>query len=328
MNILVLFLFGIFGLGMAQEFRCNDLLDPNDQNLLTFEYTNYKTNLRGVACVSLLNNRESMLIYMEEMTSKPEERKQAIGRAQLQPNSNPPMYSGIIHVLTNFVDNYEDLYDLDGDSFDLSIISGTGLGTFSMESRISSEDIVYIWQPRIVVPNWRMFVHAPKACGNGLNTLLITDPIPQSSLVRKGIVCFLVEGPNILKFFSIGWRKAGVSGKIRKFIHFGSLRSPSPNFLNVYTGRVHAIEFPCGSVSEAELRVDRLAFRESLIATAVRSLGNRSFMLYGDLKEIWYDPQNPINPSEIPKFPLVPTSFDVNYHIDIGNIYGFPRIIK
>ena len=328
-NMLVLlFIFLFCTFSYAQEFRCNDLLGPDNQNLLTFEYTNPHSHLRGVACVSFLNNRDSILMYMEELTGERGKRKQAVGRAQLLLNSNPPTYSGVIHVLTNVGDKHEDLYDLDGDAFTISIVSSTGLGTFSIKSRLSSDNLVYIWQPRTVVPNWRMLVHIPESCGNSVssNYYGITDPIPQSSLVRKGIVCVLQDRPDLFKFFSIGWRKAGVSGKIRKFIYFGSLKSPSPNFLNVYTGRVHALEFPCGSVPERDLRTDRMAFKETLVATAVRSLTSKSFMLYGDLQEIWFDPGAPINPAEIPKFPIVPVSFESNYKADIGNIYGLPRI--
>ena len=51
-------------------------------------------------------------------------------------------------------------------------------------------------------------------------------------------------------------------------------------------------------------------------------------MLYGDLQEIWFDPEAPINPTEIPKFPIVPVSFESNYKADIGNIYGLPASIK
>ena len=173
-----------------------------------------------------------------------------------------------------------------------------------------------------------MLVHIPKSCGDsGLNTLGITDPIPQPSLIRKGIVCILLDRPDLLKFFSIGWRKAGVSGKIRKFVYFGSLKPPSTNFLNIYTGRIHALEFPCGSVPERELAIDRLGFKETLVVTAVRSLTNqKSFLLYGDLQEIWFDPQETFNSAQIPKFPLIPTSFESNFKADIGNIYGLPRV--
>ena len=327
MNVLLLGFIFLFRFLKAQEFRCNELLGPDNHNLLTFEYINPRTRLRGVACVSLLNNRNSLLMYIEELTGIRGKRKQAIGRAQLQANSNPPAYTGVIHILTNVVDTYEDLYDLDGHAFTLSIVSGTGLGTFSIKSRISNYNIVYIWQPRATVPNWRMLVHIPRSCGNFHSAYGITEPIPQSTLLRKGIVCVLLDRKDALKFISIGWRKAGVSGKIRKFIYFGSLKSPTPNFLNVYTGRVHALEFPCGSVAENDLKIDRLAFKETLVATAVRSLGRPGFILYGDLQEIWFNPKATVNPSEIPNFPLIPVSFESNYKEDIKNIYGLPRIV-
>lgn len=329
MSILLLCCLLLFSAGLkAQDFRCNELLGHDNHNLLTFEYIHPQTRLRGVACVSLLNDRESMLMYIEERVDRPasQRRKQAIGRAQLVPNSHPPTYTGVIHILTNVGDTYEDLYDLDGDAFRLSIVPGTGLGTFYIKSRLSSDYIVYIWQPRATVPDWRMLVHIPESCGKSLSTYAIADPIPQSALVRKGIVCVLLDRPDLLKFFSIGWKKAGVSGKIRKFVYFGSLKSPSTNFFNIYTGRVHALEFPCGSVQEKDLRIDRLAFKETLVATAVRSLTSSRFMLYGELQEIWFNPRVPINSSEIPNFPIIPVSFESNYRADIGNIYGLPRI--
>lgn len=340
MNLFLLALFLFLNRLKAHDFRCNELLGHDNHNLLTFEYIHPQTRMRGVACVSLINNRDSMLMYIEEQAipvpgkSKKQrppinaQRKQAIGRAQLLPNSNsnPPIYRGVIHVLNNVGDKYEDFYDLDGDTFTLSIVPGTGLGTFSIKSRLSSDDIVYIWQPRDTVPNWRMILHVPESCGSSLTTYTITDPIPRPALVKKGIVCVLSDQAVSLKFFSIGWKKAGVSGKIRKFIYFGSLKSPSTNFLNIYTGRVHALEFPCGSIPEKDLKIDRLAFKETLVMTAVRSLTSSRFMLYGDLQEIWFDPKMSINPSDIPNFPVIPISFESNYRTDLGNVYGLPSI--
>ena len=316
----------VLNFASAHEFRCNDLLDKaTNPSLRTFEYTNPKTKLRGVACVSLLNNEESLLMYLEEDTKNIQndhkhkhKRKQAVGRAQLQSPSPPGthFYSGVIHVTHNIADNHEDLFDLDNFPFTISVALDTGLVSFSIKSQKSPDSIVYMWQPRISVPKWSMHVDIPESCG--IKSYKIADPIPRTTKDRDGIVCVLEESASVLRFYSLGWRKSGYAGKPRKFVDFGSLRVASPNFLNIYTGRIHRIAFPC----HCHLKHDRKTFKESSIITAVRSPAGTSLMIYGDLKEEWHDTKTQIDPFEMPRYPLLPINLQTDFSADLRQIYG------
>lgn len=399
LNAFLLFSFLLFEPIYSQNFQCNHLLSPVDhQNLLTFEYTSPGTKNRGVVCIAMLNNRESLVMYMEEevnvvgqegaqqpVTSatavatesetkkkkhkkrklrkrvrrrvnrflhrnklqknnstdaEPEpientnaqqtplvpaqrlKHKQAIGRAHRSPSSES-LYTGIIHVIKNIADDEEDLYDLDSAPFTLNFTPETGLATFSIRSRLSSTELIYIWLPRAFVNHWVMRIEIPKDCG-AIESLRITDPISQSVPDRQGIVCILQNTPSTLKYFSLGWRKSGVEGKPRKFINFGSLRSASTNFVNIYTGRVHNLEFPSPCQTK-HIQTDRLAFKDTFIISAVKSVNSKSLMVYGDLQELWYDPKTPLDPTTPPKYPFIPNNFDSDYSSDLKLIYGLPH---
>ena len=310
-----------------KEFRCNHLLNTaTDTSLRTFEYINPKSKLRGVVCVSLLNKAGTLLMYLEEETSINNTiRKQAVGRAQLQSPSPPGtrLYTGIIHVTNNIIDTHEDLFDLDNSPFTLSVALDSGLVSFSVKSLKTTDNIVYIWQPRLTVPQWSMHVNIPKSCG--IKSYTISDPIPRTAKDRDGIVCILEESPSILRFFSFGWKKSGQSGKPRKFVNFGSLQLATPNFLNIYTGRVHTIAFPCGCDFESELQ-DRKNFKETFVITAVRSFSSKSLMIYGDLQEEWHDTQTQIDPILPPRYPLLPINLFTDFSADLRQIYGLPSI--
>lgn len=306
------------------DFRCNQLLNAGEEaaaaSLRTFEYINPKTKGRGVVCVSLLNRAETLLMYLEEETNVGNGiRKQAVGRAQLQSPSPPGtrLYTGIIHVTNNIIDPHEDLFDLNNSPFTLSLALDTGLVSFSIKQKLSSHNIVYIWQPRTSVPRWSMHVNIPKSCG--VKSYTINDPIRRPSKDRDGIVCVLEESPTILRFFSFGWKKSGQSGNPRKFVNFGSLRLATPNFLNIYTGRIHSIAFPCGG---SNLKNDRINFKETFVITAVRSSKRKSLMIYGDLQEEWHDIGIRIEPNFMPRYPLLPINLNTDFSADLRQIYG------
>lgn len=250
--------------------------------------------------------------------------KQAVARAHQSPSS-PNLYTGILHVVHNLADKHEDLFDLDGTEFTLNLAPETGLATLTFKSNLSKEEIVYIWQPRDVVNNWTMQVTIPKDCGVNLKTSFrIADPVPRDEPDRSGIVCVLQNSPSSLKFFSLGWRKDGTSAKPRKFVNFGSLRSASTNFVNIYTGKVHALAFPSPCENRQNIQADRLAFRDSLIISAVKSVNSQSFLIYGDLQEVWYDATVPLDTQ--PKYPLIPINFDSNYSFNFKKIPGLSTI--
>lgn len=313
----------LFKLTAAQDFKCNDLLRTDaNTHLRTFEYINPKTKLRGVACASFLNNNSSVLIYLEEDTGSGASsslKKQAVARAQKQNN----VYTGVVHVIRNISDNSEDLFDLDGSAFNLSVTSDNDIGTFSIKSPHSADSLVYIWQPRVSVPKWTMQVDVPRSCSNGLKSFTIHDPIPRPSKDRHGIVCVFSDSPTNVKFYSLGWRKAGASGKPRKFVNFGSLSLVSPNYLNVYTGQIHAMEFPLVT-DPKDLQADRLIFKESKLITAVKSYNINSFLLYGDLQEVWFDPQTKLDAANRPQYPILPINLKSDYSADLKHIYGLP----
>ena len=314
----------LLGLCLAQDFRCSELLDPaSSLNLLTFEYNNPKTGNRGVVCISWLNNRDSMVMYLEEEEGTNSHtgedgkggRKQAVGRAHRVGNS-ATLYSGLIHVTKNVADQHEDHFDLDNSPFTLAIVPETGLATFTIRSRLSvEEDVVLIWRPRggSGVSNWVMRVEIPQSCGATMKSYNITDPIPLAVNNVKGVVCVLESSATSFKYFSLGWRRAGVAGKPRKFVNFGSLRSANANFVNVFSGRVHSIEFPA-PCENSNIKADRLAFKDTLIVRAVKSINSPSLILYGDLHEIWVNQQNqnPLDPKFPPKYPLIPANFSLN----------------
>lgn len=273
--------------------------------------------------MSLLNRGDTLLMYLEEETvgvNTP--RKQAVGRAQLQSPSPPGslFYNGVIHVTNNIIDPHEDLFDLDNSPFSLTITLDTGLVSFSIKPKLSPDNMVYIWQPRLTVPRWSMHVNIPKSCG--VKSYNINDPLPRPSKDRDGIICVLEESPTILRFFSFGWKKAGQSGNPRKFVNFGSLRQATPNFLNIYTGRVHSISFPCG----CNLEADRKTFKDSFIITAVRSPTSKSLMIYGDLQEEWHDIRIQMDPHFMPRYPLLPINMNTDFSADLRQIYGLPTI--
>ena len=302
----------------AQEFRCNELLGHHDKTLLTYEYTNPSTKFRGVACVVLLNEDATVLLYLEEEVEQkePEGRKQAVARAQLQSVSfSERFYTGIIHVTKSFESPQSDIFGLDNAVFTLSVSLSSRLITFTINSS------VYIWQPRDFVPNWIMLVEIPKSCGT--KSLIIHDPVPRPVPDRLGIICVLEDSPTAFRFFSFGWRRAGSSGRPRKFINFGSLRTVTPNFLNIFTGRIHAVEFPAVLDIPAS-KSDQNLFRDTLMVSAVRSVNTNSFMIYGDFQEVWFDAK--IGSSVNPKYPLLPINLETDFSKDLVGIYGFPRL--
>lgn len=330
--ILFLLLFSsllISGQHAHKDFRCNHLLNTvNDTSLRTFEYINPKSKLRGVACLSLLNEAGTLLMYLEEETTATigSIRKQAVGRAQLQSPSPPGtrLYTGFIHVTHNVIDTHEDMFDLDNSPFTLSVALDTGLLSFSIKSLKTTDNLVYMWQPRLTVPRWSMQVNIPKSCG--IKSYSINDPLPRTPKDRDGIVCILEESPSILRFFSLGWKKSGSSGKPRKFVNFGSLRLASPNFFNIYTGRVHTIAFPCGCNFEPQVDRNRKNFKDTFVITAVRSFSSKSLMIYGDLQEEWHDTQIQIDPISLPRYPLLPINLFTDFSADLRQIYGLPSI--
>jgi hypothetical protein len=334
LRISLFLIFSLFKILLADtEFKCNQLLNAGGEeaSLRTFEYINPKTKGRGVVCVSLLNRAETLLMYLEEETTVGTGsgtgtgiRKQAVGRAQLQSPSPPGtrLYTGVIHVTNNIIDPHEDLFDLNNSPFTLSLALETGLVSFSIKPKLSSDNIVYIWQPRTSVPRWSMHVNIPKSCG--VKSYTINDPIPRPSKDRDGIVCVLEESPTILRFFSFGWKKSGQSGNPRKFVNFGSLRLATPNFLNIYTGRIHSIAFPCG----CNLENDRLNFKETFLITAVRSSTRKSLMIYGDLQEEWHDIGIRIEPNFMPRYPLLPINLNTDFSADLRQIYGLSSNLK
>lgn len=309
-----LFFFSKFALAHLEEFRCDELISsspssPHGNSVRTFEFINPRNNRRGVSCASLVNNGNTLLMYLEEET--PHTRKQAIGRAQLQSPSPPGthIYTGVIHVSKNIPDEHEDLFDLDDASFTISIAIDSGLASFSIKPSTSPDNIVYIWQPRDSVPNWSMHVDIPGSCG--IKAYSINDPIPKNPKDRTGIVCVLEESPSNLKFYSLGWKKS------RKFVNFGSLRLASPNFLNIYTGLIHEMPFPSQEPSTMP------PFKETSTITAVRSTNSQtSFMIYGDLQEEWHDIQHQVDPHFLPRYPLIPISPQTDFSSDLRQIYG------
>ncbi len=246
--------------------------------------------------------------------------KQAVGRAHRSHNS-PTLYTGVIHVIKNIHDQQQqDLYDLDNSPFTLNFTPETGIATLTIRSHQSASELVYIWLPRAVVHHWFMRVEIPRNCGS-IKSFRIADPISQSVPDRQGIVCVLQNTPTTFKYFSLGWRRAGVDGKPRKFINFGSLLSASTNFLNIYTGRVHALDFP-SPCDTKHIQADQFAFKDTLIISAVRSVNSHSLMVYGDLQELWYDPEAPIDSASPPKYPLISKNFNSDYSADLKQIYG------
>lgn len=343
--ILSLVLFVFLSRISGQGFRCDELMTSQpSSSLRTFEYRNPKTKKRGVACVSFLNNGETVLIYMEEdvvvdLKTNKHARKQAVARARKQSNSSSnqvsSIYSGVIHVINNRSDSHEDLYDLDNTAFTLSVSTSDksesgNIATFSIKSLRTTDNIVYIWQPRDRVPRWEMHVDIPQKCHDeALTSFQIYDPIagPNQRPDRNGLVCFLSQSPNAIKYYALGWRKAGVAGKPRKFIDFGSIRLASSKFLNVYTGRLHELAFPCGCDAK-DLEADRQTFKESRSITAVKAYNANSYMIYGDLQELWIDtqsvPVDKLQPANRPQFPLLPVDLNGDYSAELSNIPGLP----
>jgi hypothetical protein len=313
------------------DFKCNELLQPeNGNSVRTFEYLNPRTNLRGVVCVSALNGGETLLMYMEEETASTistsnnvKIHKQAIGRAQQQNSSQQQQYKGIIHVVKNVSDRNEDLYDLDNSHFSISF-SGD-MAKFAMKSVHSGDELVYLWQPRPNgVPRWQIHMQIPNHCAPSIKkTLILRDPINTNH--KHGIVCVLQEKANLIKFYSFGWKRAGVAGRPRKFIHFGSLRLASQNFANVLTGNVHAMDFP--AISDLPLHeLDRQQYKQDMKISAVKSVNSPNLLLYGDVQEEWINPiqSKPHFPSKYPIIPLNPNSNANNQ--ELKNIYGFARL--
>ena len=338
----------------AQGFRCDELLRSasaavtGQETTRTFEYVNPKTNLRGVACVSLLNNGETMIFYIEEETALTNvecanfnsmvraKHKQAMGRAQLKKQSidnsnvnstNFFIFTGLLHIINNTEGSQKqgDLFDHENSQFSLSYTSPKGLATLTVKPfDITENNLIYLWHPRDSVPNWEMQVNIPKFCGIKFFTL--HDPIgdrPKSD--RAGKVCVLEHTNSSLKFFSIGWKKSGASGRARKFINFGVLRSASPSFFNIYTGRVHVMAFP-GHMDLPASEVDRLEFKEALKVTTVQAINTKDFMVYGDLQEEWLAPriniQNNVDDYPVPRYPLLPSDLSLDYSDEIRQIYG------
>lgn len=343
----------------AQGFRCDELLRSasaavtGHETTRTFEYVNPKTNLRGVACVSLLNKGETMIFYIEEETTSTNTKstaasfnlnsmvhakhKQAMGRAQLKKqttdslninSTNSLIFTGLLHIINNIEDSQKqgDLFDHENSQFSLSYTSPKGLATFTVKPfDITKNNLVYLWHPRDSVPNWEMQVNIPKFCGIKFFTL--HDPIgdrPKND--RAGKVCVLEHTNSSLKFFSIGWKKSGASGRARKFINFGVLRTASPSFFNIYTGRVHVMAFP-GHMDLPASEFDRSEFKEALKVTSVQAINTKDFMVYGDLQEEWLAPrinvQNNADNYPVPRYPLLPSDLSLDYSDEIRHIYGF-----
>lgn len=282
--MLFLLIFSLLSTAMAavanRPFFCNQLF-AKDQPVLTFEYRNPQTRLRGVTCVILDPSQSSIHLYMEEETGKAMHRG-AIGFAK---RTDDGILTGN---LWKFVgDKSEPLQD----SLPFTVTLDKNSGLYSMQ--FSGMTVIMYPRSDVGVANWRMSrALIPESCPVGMFKLTIIDPVRLKDPNRYGIVCLKVAPDSHVDFFSFGARRGSESGALRRFINFGRMQWREGS---TFDGAVTNFAFTCDA-DEAILPDDQHPLIQKFNST--RSMSGKSFLLYGEeIQERWLNEQ--ITPEEI-----------------------------
>lgn len=263
-----------------KPFFCNQLFAKN-QPILTFEYRNPQTRLRGVTCVLIDPSQSSVHLYLEEESGRTMHRG-AIGFAKRADDGT------LIGNLWKFVgDKSEPLQD----SLPVTLAHDKNSGLYSMQF----SGMTFILYPRndVGVANWRMTrALIPETCPVGMFKFTITDPVRLPQPNRHGIVCLKVAPDNHVDFFSFGARRGPESGALRRFVNFGRMQWREGSS---FDGAETNFAFTCDA-DEAILPDDHHPLIHKF--NAIRSVSGKSFLLVGDdVQERWFHEQ--IKPQEI-----------------------------